>query len=322
MKYFIFIIIIFCLLSCNKRSYLILKESEQDICYKKYTQDYQIDTVNAFLEDSFLLKRFSKSSLILANTYSMIDEIRAYKKIQKRLLSGKNDDKTILYKVYYENEIDQKMDQASFELQGLSSSIRCEILRLSKIASDLQNSNNKTQTNITNAAILVGTLSSVLVAGILISKDEALNNSDAKDWIGVAGGVIATYLAIKSSRTTKKIAVSHKRNIIKTVWGKSNSQDLFYPTLWYLMNSNETNGSEDGSSLDHISRNWESLVDETNEIDDKAVFNTLLNTGGVYDSELLKLRINLLLEIENGVDILYQSFFLLNQELQKTTIKK
>ncbi|NLR93616.1 hypothetical protein [Flammeovirga agarivorans] len=316
-KYLLFIGLLFIVFSCSKKSYYQSpKQSTKDNCFSVYSNDeLKISIDYDVLEDTFMTNRFSKSSLILAEIYGVSEDIKAYKRLDEKIKAGNMNDRILLHKSYYQNEIDKRLQLASFENDGLLSSIHCEQLRLARILNDLTALNNKKQTRLSNAAIIVGTLSTVLVAGILISKDEGLNDSDAKDWIGIAGAVAGTYLAVKSSRQDATVEVDHHKNIIRSVYAKTNQQKLFSSTIWYMLTDENIVDGNGRTGIEIIKDNWKPFEEQFTEEEKMERLRVLLLPSGIYNQELLRLRIDMLGEIENGVEAMNKALSKLNREL-------
>ncbi|WP_281615144.1 hypothetical protein [Flammeovirga sp. SubArs3] len=316
-KYLLFIGLLFIVFSCSKKSYYQSpKQSTKDNCFSVYPNDeIKISIDYDVLEDTFMTNRFSKSSLILAEIYGVSEDIKAYKRLDEKIKAGNMNDRILLHKSYYQNEIDKRLQLASFENDGLLSSIHCEQLRLARILNDLTALNNKKQTRLSNAAIIVGTLSTVLVAGILISKDEGLNDSDAKDWIGIAGAVAGTYLAVKSSRQDATVEVDHNKNIIRSVYAKTNQQKLFSSTIWYMLTDKNIVDGNGRTGIEIIKDNWKPFEEQFTEEEKMERLRVLLLPSGIYNQELLRLRIDMLGEIENGVEAMNKALSKLNREL-------
>ncbi|MBB6461833.1 hypothetical protein [Flammeovirga kamogawensis] len=318
-KLLLFVLFLTQFISCkSNRSILAIAEQSKDNCFQVNEDGKVIHNMNDVLEDTFLTNRFSENSLVIAHAYGIVEDIRAYKEIEQKIeLSGINNE-LLLQKVYYENRIDKRLDFADYDIQDITNRINCETLRLFRIHSDLVDRDNKRQSKYTNAAIIVGTVSTLVIAGVLFSKNETLNDSDFKDWVGVLGGVAAAYLAVKSAKTKQKVLLNHELNMIKSIWDKSNDQGLFSNAVWYLLNSQYFLDPEEREStmiINLITNQWKLKKQELHLEGDVSTIGILLEKEGLYDAEMIQVRISLLSEIENGIDKLHSSLFKLTQEV-------
>jgi hypothetical protein len=216
-----------------------------------------------------------------------------------------------------EQEVDRRLDVAKLELETLANFIDCEGSKLTKIKARLADENDRTTRTLTTTSILAAAISSISVAGILVSGDEDLKQGDAKDWIGVAGGLVAAYLAVMSAKVNKKATLRHDVNAIKAIWTGDNSAQVFPSSSWYLLNEKRLLHPTDFSVREGIIETWNDEPSLLGGKDNVSQVPTLLDTVGDYDEEMLQLRIDMMEEIENGIDKVSSALYLINVEMNR-----
>lgn len=268
-------------------------------------------------QDPDLESRYSANSLAVANAYGLIEDLREFEALRVRRSASEPTDRLRLEILLEEKKIDDVLDMASLELETTTDLIDCQGLQLAKFHTRLAEQNSKQDRKLTRSAIATGALTAVLVAGILVSGDQDLNDGDAKDWIGVAGGLAATVLAVRSSRVNRTVLIRHYENLIAAIWDGDNGSGLFPSSLWYLLNGPQVMTPPDTSIREEIIETWKTspiMLGSQNNLDQLPV---LLETEGSYDQAALLLRIDMLEEIETSIDALKVALFRLQNEMSK-----
>ena len=161
--------------------------------------------LESLLADTFLTASYSVQSIVVANAYGLVDDIRHLKTLKITETQLKSNDTIRLATLEKAIEIDKTMNLATLEIQTLQTFLNCNNRKLIQAKTDLEQLNNETRSTFTNYAIIIGVVTSVLVAAAVIS-DGQLNSGSFKDWVGIGGGLVAAGLAIKSEGVNKKMA--------------------------------------------------------------------------------------------------------------------
>ena len=258
---------------------------------------------------------YSRSSLLVANAYGLVDHLRALEALRAKMRAAPGDDRLRLDLIYLERRIDTQMDIAPMELEALSDSVDCEGYQVSKNYSRLAKVNQSQDEKLTTAAIVTGALSSALVAAILVSEDKALKEGDAKDWIGVAGGAVATYLAIRARQVNHTVILSHKRNLVQAVWENDNSAETFPDAPWYLLTEPGVIDADNLSLRQSVVQDWLDSPTMLGNEEKLARLSVLLEATGTYDETMLLLRSEMLEGIETAIDSLTLGILRLHHEM-------
>jgi len=258
--------------------------------------------IDSVLSDPLLDSRYSAGSLAIANAYGLVDDIRGLENLRGGGAGPVEDDEVRLQIVIAERGINEALDIASLELQSLVDFIDCEGSRLSKIRTELLQQNSKQDGRLTRAAIITGAVSVALVAGIVLSGDDALKGGDAMNWIGIAGGVAATAFAVRSGQVNRTVIVEHDNNAVRAMWNGDNARGFFPPAPWYLLDL-ENIFDVSGSTLRNtIMAEWTTSQSMLGDEDRMAELPVFLDSSGTYDESMLLVRIYMLDEIGSGLE--------------------
>ncbi|MCD4736729.1 MAG: hypothetical protein K8R53_11845 [Bacteroidales bacterium] len=240
---------------------------------------YDFIRIDPLLADTILNSNYSTKTIIVANAYRLTNDIRELKILKNKEIKLKSKDSVRFVTIEKAREIDKTLNLATLEIQTLQTFLSCNNLKLIRAKTDLAATNNKTRSAYTNSAIIVGVASSILVAGAVLDDGE-LNNGSFKDWVGVAGGIVAAGLAVISERINKKVSLSHSNNAIVAIWNGNNDQGIFTDNTWYLLNQPFLAYSSELSMRDQILVTWNTSESMLKEEDNMEFLPVLLSNGG------------------------------------------
>lgn len=256
--------------------------------------------LETLLADTFLTSSYSVQSIVVANAYGLVDDIRDLKTLKITETQLKSNDTIRLATLEKAIEIDKTMNLATLEIQTLQTFLNCNNRKLIQAKTDLAQLNNETRSAYTNSAIIIGVAASVLVAAAVIS-DGQLNSGSFKDWVGIAGGVVAAGLAIKSEGVNNKIGLSHSNNAIAAIWNGTNDQGVFTDNTWYLLNQPYLIDSSEFSIRESIIQTWKTSKSMLQEEDHMNYIPIIMGNGGEYTEEMIQLRMDMLEEVKHSI---------------------
>lgn len=309
----LFTLLILAIAGCKSLKETVNIEPYSDECQKaigyKSTTFLTLEEIEA---DTFLTARYAIQSLLFANAYNLIDDIREYESIEELSLRNPSNDSLRIELLIKESKIDKRLDQAALELEALSNYIECHGLQVLRVKSDIGELNLSVQNRYTNLAVFAGAAAAIIVGGMLVAETEG----DAKDWVGVAGGAAAAILAVNSARVDKKAHIKHEENVIAAIWKGDNSQEIFPPSSWYLINQASLMDQSNGSLREYIIASWKNSNSLLGNEENYAYLPTLLNSSGDYSEKMLQLRLDMLEDITGGINHLLRSLYLINSEME------
>ncbi len=277
-------------------------------------QEPEILPIEKVFADSVLTSRYSRASLIAGNAFGLINQVREYEHLRERAKRQDFDDNLRFKLIEIEDDIDETLDLGMLELISVGNRIDCAILQLEKLKSELNRANLKSQNSLTNAAVIVGGATTVLVAGILVAENEGFEPGNAIDWIGVAGGVAAVYLALRSTKVDKRALLAPTRNVVASFENQDRVAGDFPASTWYLLNSAYLIDSTEVSIREKVLENWYSSKTMLNSEEHMNYYPVLLEGEGVYTEGMIELRINLLEAVGVGIDLILRSMYQINLE--------
>ena len=269
--------------------------------------------LKTLMADTLLTTTYSKKSIVVANAYGLIPDIRNLKTLKNNKVNLKSNDSSRLRVLEKNREIDKTLYLAALEIKTLQTFLNCNNLKLIKTKTDLAVANNKTRNTYTNSAVITGLASSILVAGAVID-DGQLNEGSFKDWVGIAGGLVAAGLAIISEKVDKKVSLSHKNNAIAAIWNGNNDKGIFTDNTWYLLNQPSIVDSSERSMRTLIVQAWKTSNSMLQNEDYKKYIPIIIGNGGNYTEEMIQLRMDMLDEIKQNIEEISRLLSLLTYE--------
>jgi len=273
------------------------------------------ELLDALIADTFLTSTYSVKTIIVANAYGLTNDIRELKVLKNKETELEFTDSIRLVTIKKTLEIDKKINLAALEIQTLQTYLSCNNLKLMRAKTDLAAVSNKTRSAYTNSAIIVGVASSILVAGAVLDDGE-LNEGSFKDWVGVAGGLVAAGLAVISEKINKKVNLIHSNNAIAAIWNGNNDQGIFTDNTWYLLNQPNLIYPLGVSMRDQILTTWNTSESMLKEKDKMEYLPVLLSNRGEYTEDMVQLRIDMLEELKHNIEEISRLLYMVTFEVQ------
>ena len=275
----------------------------------------EIISLNDYEPDSLLQPKYSDLNLHIANAFGLLSDLHSYEHLRERIKKeGRVDPNTFDEYSRAYNRLNEGMNLAALEVKSLQDLLDCSILKLRKFKFEVSNAILKSQNSLSNWAIGVGSATTIITAGILVSQDNDLIGSSAFDWMAVAGGVVTGYLAYRSAKVNRQIRLSPQSNFIRVIWTGNNENNLFPPASWYLINQKYLENGELVSVRENIIREWQESKNILGSPENITALPILLADEAVYTEELIDLRIEMLESIDLGVDQINRALYLFNSK--------
>ena len=307
-----FLILIVSLSSCTSKQDLI--ESNIDHAYRcqEILSFGNPDTLTSeqMKADTFMLNRYDYIELEIANSYGFLNELKEYEKRKEMIHQDMDDQENLIEALKVAQRINQGLSLASMEVESVADLINCNTNELWKYEGKVVKENLRTQNSLSNWAIVTGGVTTIATAGVLLSNDDDLKASTFFDWLAVVGGVVTTYLAIKSSKVDKQIQLDPVQNFIEVIWTGENVDDLIPPSTWHLMNVEFEEEGELISIRKEILKEWKNSERLFGNEDNLEYLPVLLSHDGIYTAELIEMRIEMLESIAEGLDEIDRALYL------------
>lgn len=265
--------------------------------------------------DSLLTAKYTSDHLHIANAFGLITDLQIYEHLRKKIKEdGKVDPNTFDEFTGAYNRINEGMNLAALEVKSLQDLLDCTILKLRKYKFQVTNANLKTQNRLSNWAIGVGSVTTIITAGILVSANDDLITSNAFDWMAVAGGVVTGYLAYRSARVNRQLRLNPQNNFIKVIWTGDNSSNLFPRSTWYLLNQPFSENGEETTLREIIINSWKESEVMLGTEENMALLPMLLADEAIYDEHLIDMRTEMLETIDLGIDQINRALYFFNSQ--------
>lgn len=194
--------------------------------------------------------------------------------------------------------IQQRLLLAVTEISGLAAEMDCEGERADQLGRYLDNLNSSRNTKLTVGSIIVAAITTVATIAI---KDHTMQNATA-----ITGGVISSGLALMTVNPAgRRIRLSLQRNVLKDVWARADSSDIYSPGLWYMLSDRHFSNSGTISLMESITGRWKQydLDRKVSAADAERYF----GNGGVYTADNLHTRAAMLNELQSTIRSLNQN---------------
>lgn len=198
--------------------------------------------------------------------------------------------------IYIKQKILLRLFLVSSEISSMAAELDCEGERVSQIANFLKDKELKRAKLLTVLSITSGA-----ITGIITSVGQ---NSNSKGTIvaGVAGGTVSAILGLSTLFFNKKINFKHQRNLLTDIWfGPLVSKD-YPPSIWYMLNENLFSNSQQNSIRINVKERWENMGFK----EDKKQIQLFFLEGGLYTSEELSTRSDMLDEVQSAIRLFHQ----------------
>ena len=251
------------------------------------------------LTDTLLLKHYSISTINLANatgTLPLVLDLTQLKKQYEIHPSTEIEIKIIGKK----QEIANRLILCRTEIAGIAAELDCEGERAEQLSTYMSGKESAQVNKLTVASITLGALTAV--TAIFITPK---NTSDA---VAVTGGLGSATLGLLSLSTSRKTEYMHPRNLLVDIWYEPTTSTYYPPAIWYIITHKEFSNNKQHSICYNTRERWK----EYNQLKDddskktKKEIDILFGSGGVYTSELLKTRANMLNQLQAAIKLLDQ----------------
>ncbi|WP_324676602.1 hypothetical protein [Hymenobacter sp. GOD-10R] len=188
-------------------------------------------------------------------------------------------------------------------IASTAAELDCEGERADQVAGYLAEQENQRVQRLTVLSIGVGAVAGI---GTTVFDQKALQYT-----FGIGGGLLTAGLGLLSLTSHHKITFEHPRNLLTAVWQEEASSALYPPSVWYCLHDKAFSNRGETSVAHNTRQRWEHYgqLAQPNSPEGQRQQTLLFGTGGVYSVDELRIRANMLNELQAAVR-------LINQDLQ------
>ncbi len=263
-------------------------------------------TPKANLEESLtpeLLARYPRRNLLAANAAGILPALQTLVTLPVAV----NNDSDLAKEVRILKQRQLVLNQVmlvSSTISSLAAELDCEGERADQMASHLANLDNIRTQRLNVLSIAIGALSGL---GTTVSENQKTQYA-----FGIGGGLVGAGLGLLTLNQEGHVDdFWHSRNLLTEVWNESASSGIWPPSIWYML-TNPAFSNRGQTSIAHNSRERWRQDSQFSRLDleqSHRLADLLFGVGGSYTAEHLKLRANMINELQSSVR-------LLNQEIQ------
>jgi len=240
--------------------------------------------------DSLLSLKFSKNEILVANATGMIPVIKKIIMNQNVSTAGPG-----VNGLNLRMQLQGQVQRVESVFNEIISELNCETERTKRAAVYLDGYEKKRTNNLTIAAILAG--SATTVTPIIVQSGRTQNI------IVIGEALISTYLGVKLLQSGhNRVDFIYERNLLSDIWTEPQVPGQYPKFLWQMMIRKEFNIGDDNLSLmENIKKRWSSV--ELNMADKHTLY-LLFKKGGSYDEDTLQTRAALLGQLGASLSLL------------------
>ncbi|RZI75468.1 MAG: hypothetical protein EOP13_05285 [Pseudomonas sp.] len=250
-----------------------------------------------------LLARYPRRNLLTANAIGLLPSLQALVLLPLPN-DGEVDVATELKALKQRQVVLTQVMLASSTVSSLAAELDCEGERADQMASHLADLDNTRTQRLNVLSIAIGAFSGI---GTTLS-----DNRQTQHLLGVGGGLLGAGLGLFTlNQDGHKEDFQHARNLLTDVWFEHANSTIWPASVWHMLTS-PAFSNEGRTSIAHNARaRWQrdSQFENLDSEEGRRLTALLFGTGGSYSAAELKLRADMLNELQSSVR-------LLNQEIQ------
>jgi hypothetical protein len=282
--------------NCSPKQY---PDSHFAACYPNHPYDTASfqwkDPVDTIM--NALSKRYTRYSLMVANSAGLLDPIREFEREKLKLQVDPSPLQRI--KILEKKEIIiNRISLFRSQVASAAAELDCEGERADQLSAYLDKIGRNEVRNLTVASIVSGA-----VGGIA----SALLNGDQSKTAAITGGTASAVLGLISLSSNKKINFRHPRNLLRDIWFIP-QRSITYPTMvWNMLSHITFSNSGEFSVAYYTRKSWQQYwgLKPSDKRADKKI-KLLMGEGGLYTADELKLRADMINQLQAAVKLIDQ----------------
>ncbi|QHV99350.1 hypothetical protein [Spirosoma endbachense] len=281
---------------CSRRQY---PDSHAASCYPNHPYDttsYQWTTPPDSLLTQ-LLPRYSRYNLMVAHAAGLLPLLQSYQLHRAKLRQDSSLARRFLV-AEQKARIQDRVALFRTQVASLAAELDCEALRVNRLIVYQDRLEQVRIRNLTVSSILTGAIGGVAAA---------LLPENASKATAITAGLGSSILGLLSLHSGRRIPLEHPRNLLRDIWYAPVHSDQ-YPAMVWNMLSQPVFSSSGRYPVAYLLRNqWidiEGLTLHQKKNDQK--IELLLSRGGYYGVDELKLRTDLINQLQAAIKLIDQ----------------
>lgn len=297
--WFIFVVALICCSSCANKKLLNL---QNDLKYRRNACFYYIDS---FQGEPTTFQVIPKEQLTKSGEFSWSEmHILSILNVEQELAqltespSGEELNKLRL-SIYY------KFQALTMEVSGTAAMLDCEEERTEQVSDYLADLQAKREQKLTVGSIITG--GAVGLGSVLL----LTSDRDGRwiDILGIIGGVTEVILGVSILKTDFRVDIQHPINPLREIYTGERETTFFSDEVWWFLNNHRLD-QQSPTVAESLREEWIQFYG----LESGSVF---FQDGGKYNADELKLRADLIDQLEARVLLMQQSISKLMFKLGK-----
>lgn len=210
-----------------------------------------------------------------------------------------------LHSLAVRQELSDRLLLALFDANSIAAELECEKSRAEDLASQLEEIRNDIQQGRTIMAILADSISGVFAGTFLLLGSEILSGL-----LDLSGSVAALGFGVAALGGDQAYEFTHGRNLMTDVWRGELTGHQFPQSVWhYLSRPARPNGKR--SRRDNIIGQWQHRLGKPGSKQEQRLTELYFGRGGIYRSNELRHRAEMLGLLKTHVNLMTQDLKLL-----------
>lgn len=261
---------------------------------------------------ALLRERFSERSLLVAHALGITGPLERFAQQAQDPLARASVEAR-LARLEAAAALQRRLSAASLAIAATAAEMDCEEERADQVAVYVGDIEARAETRLTVAAIAIGAAGGI-VSGVLLTEGR---DDNAVDAIGVATGIAEIGLGTAILLNRRKVRFAHPRNALRDVWEGRPASGAIPPMVWAYLDHSE---AEAPSLRERLLDSWTNLgqleAPRSNRTPQAAQPAIYFGDGGLYTSEQLSNRANMLDQLESYINLMQRDLLRLAEEIE------
>jgi len=249
--------------------------------------------------DSVLTARYSRRNLLVANAAGVLLPLKTLTRLE-HLAQQQPTEANKLAVLVQRQQVLGRLQLMATAIASTAAELDCEGERADQVAGYLAEQENQRVQRLTVLSIGVGAVAGI---GTTVFDQKAPQYA-----FGVGGGLLTAGLGLLTLTSHHKILFEHPRNLLTDVWEEKPASALYPPSVWYCLHEKAFSNRGETSVAHNTRQRWQHYgqLAQPNSPEGRRQQALLFGAGGTYSIDELRIRANMLNELQAAVRLISQ----------------
>jgi len=249
--------------------------------------------------DSALTARYSRRNLLIANAAGVLPQLKSLTQLE-RTAHLQPTEAHQLAALTQRQQVLARLQLMATSIASTAAELDCEGERADQVAGYLAEQEDRYEQRLTVLSIGVGA-----VAGVGTT---VFDQKIPQYAFGIGGGLLTAGLGLLTLTSHRTIAFEHPRNLLTDIWEEKPTSALYPPSVWYCLQERAFSNQGETSVGHNTRQRWQHYgqLAQPNSPKGRQQQALLFGKGGKYSVEELRIRANMLNELQAAVRLIEQ----------------